>query len=130
MKTLNCVMEYLYRDASNYKAFGEILLKGDLTKTNIEEIRSLLLDGEFFIAEQVNIPPLYDQLWRYSNGPTSDDHVFHELSNFRQATSQDIEELPQWGTLSDLLTKLRIVNNRWDCTRSAHCFLPFHTNHG
>jgi hypothetical protein len=75
------VLEYLYRDANNFKAFGQILLSGNISENYITEIKSYLDSGEFFVAEQVNIPTLYSQLWKYSNGPTIADHTFHEFSS-------------------------------------------------
>ena len=62
------VMEYLYRDADNYKAFGKILLSGNVTESYVAEIKSFLDFGEIFVAEQVGIPALYSQLWEFSNG--------------------------------------------------------------
>jgi len=44
------VMEYMYRDANNFKAFGEILLSGIISDNDIAEIKSLLDSGEFFVA--------------------------------------------------------------------------------
>jgi hypothetical protein len=54
--------EYLYRCAGNYKEWGEVLLSNPEHRPLDEleaEIRSNLIDGEFFIAEQIGIPTLY-----------------------------------------------------------------------
>ena len=80
------VLEYLYRDANNFKSFGEILISGEVSEDYIEEIKAYLDSGEFFVAEQVNIPTLYSYLWEYSNGPTIADHAFHEFLTIRLAT--------------------------------------------
>lgn len=84
-----CVFEYLYRDASNYKACGEILLSGDPSKINIETLRACLESGEYFVAEQVGIPPVYKELWDMSGGPTSDDHALHEFVTLRAASEDE-----------------------------------------
>lgn len=75
--------EYMYRDAGNFKAFGTVALAGDLDAGDQALIRGRLSSGEFFIAEQVGVPPLYRELYKWSGGPTSDDHCWHELVGFR-----------------------------------------------
>lgn len=78
------VFEYLYRDADNFKAFGSVLLKGRLSDDDRDAIRSRLESGEFFIAEQVGVPALYEQLYQWSAGPTESDHCWHEFVGFRE----------------------------------------------
>ncbi len=114
------VMEYLYRDANNFKGFGQILLTGSISGDYIAQVESLLDSGEFFVAEQVNIPTLYSQLWKYSNGQTIADHAFHELSRFRPAISHEIESMAIWGEASILLDDLYKIDRQWDCKQSIH----------
>lgn len=55
MKPLNIKINYLYRDASNYKQFGFVVFtnSSDLDLTYIEKIlRGRLIDGEYFSASQ------------------------------------------------------------------------------
>ena len=119
------VFEYLYRDANNFKAFGEILVFGNISEDYITEIYSYLDYDEYFVAEQVNIPTLYSQLWKYSNGPTSADHAFHEFSLLRPATEKEIASLDLWGEASALLDAFRIASQQsWDCLQSVHCSAP------
>lgn len=101
------VMEYLYRDAGNYKAWGELLLDGLVDERNEILIREFLDSSEFFIPEKAGIPALRSKLYKYSNGPTEADHVFHELVSFRLAENADVERLPVWGTVSELIDKFR-----------------------
>ena len=116
------VIEYLYRDANNFKAFGEILVSGNISEDYITEMKSYLDSGEFFVAEQVNIPTLYSQLWKYSNGPTIADHAFHEFSSLRLATKNEIASLDLWGEASVLLDTFRMASQQsWDCSQSVHC---------
>jgi len=52
---------YLYRDAGNYKAFGEVIFSNPdgLPLTEIEsKIRASLIDGEFFDPIKWDIPKL------------------------------------------------------------------------
>lgn len=83
---MRTIFEYRYRDAGNFKAFGSIALEGSLTPREENEVRSKLEAGDYFIAEQVGVPPLYDQLYQWSDGPTASDHCWHEFVGFREAT--------------------------------------------
>lgn len=113
------VFEYLYRDAGNFKAWGALLLKGTLTEAQVSEIRTKLECGEFFIAEQIGVPPLYQKLWAYSDGPTESDHVWHEFFALRPAEENDLVEGAPWGTASALFTAVSGVA-RWNERLSPH----------
>lgn len=115
-----CVFEYLYRDGSNYKAWGEILLSGTTSQNDIEALRACLESGEYFVAEQVGIPPLYEELWVLSDGPTEDDHALHEFVGLRSAKQEDTEILPVFGELTKLLKAFQAVS-RWDYSLSPNC---------
>ena len=115
------VMEYLYRDADNFKAFGQILLSGIIDEDYVVQIKSSLEFGEYFVAEQVSVPVLYPRLWQYSNGPTIADHAYHELSGFHPANDNEIKSIALWGSASTLLDNFRKANQQWDCSRSIHC---------
>ena len=80
------VFEYLYRDASNFKSFGRLWVRGELSQIEKEELLSCLDIDNTFVAEQIGIPALYDELFRYSNGRTCDDHSWHEFSSFQDKT--------------------------------------------
>lgn len=114
-----CVFEYLYRDASNYKAWGTILLSGVPSQTDLVVLRARLDSGEYFVAEQVGIPAVYKELWDLSGGPTSDDHALHEFVNLRQATTEETAALPLYGSLSKLLEAFQVVT-AWDYSLSPN----------
>src|SRR5437899_1199160 len=82
-------LDYLYRDAGNFKAFGTTAVIGGLSEVDRQEIRNRLDGGEYFIAEQVGLPPLHEELYRWSNGATNSDHCWHEFVGFR-----DVNEPP------------------------------------
>lgn len=115
-----CVFEYLYRDAGNYKAWGALLLRGSLTKAQVAEMRSKFEDGEFFIAEQLGVPTLYQELWKYSDGPTESDHPWHEFSAIRPAEECDLSAGPPWGTMNALFKTITSVTH-WN-ERLSPCF--------
>lgn len=112
------VFEYLYRDASNYKAWGTLRLKGIASSADIEEMKNSFESGELFIAEQLNIPPLYAELWEFSNGPSIDDHVWHTFYALRPATEDDIK-VPFFDTVENLISKIIAVSN-WNQELSPH----------
>lgn len=63
-------VEYMYRDASNYKEFGEFVLDGDFA---VAAVQDYLFDGEFFIPERVGVKSLVPA------EKTADDHYLHTL---------------------------------------------------
>lgn len=114
-----CVFEYLYRDASNYKAWGELLLSGVPSHSDIAALRACLESEVYFVAEQVGIPAVYKELWDLSGGRTSDDHALHEFVALRAATAGERKTLPLFGELSSLLKKFRTVL-KWDYSLSPN----------
>ena len=112
------VFSYLYRDASNYKAYGRLLLKGTALTTDIEILRQNFESGEFFIAEQLGIPALYAELWAFSSGPTADDHVWHTFEELKTATASDLT-LPIFDTVKSLTQKVKSVV-AWNEKLSPH----------
>ena len=114
------VFEYLYRDAGNYKAGGQLLLIGEYTTTSEDAIRKSCDSWDHFVAEQVGVPALYSELYQYSDGPTEDDVAFHEFERLRPATSEDLIALPRSGTLDALISRFQAVKY-WDCLLSPHC---------
>lgn len=121
-KEKHCVFEYLYRDASNYKAWGEMLLSGAPADGEIAVLRGYLESGEYFVAEQVGIAAVYEELWQLSGGPTGDDHALHEFVGVRAATEDEITSMPLYGTWSDLLVRFKSVI-AWDYALSPNCSL-------
>lgn len=113
------VFEYLYRDASNFKSFGRLWVRGELSQIDKEELLSCLDIDNTFVAEQIGIPALYDELFSYSNGRTCDDHSWHEFSSF-----QDKTELPAnvevWGTTRALLSSFKGCKDAWDPEHSPN----------
>lgn len=109
-----CVFDYLYRDAGNYKAWGELLLQGVLLDADVECFRERFVGGGYFIAEQIGIPTLFEKLWEECHSCRSDlDHVWHEFSDVREATPEDVASLPLWGKVDDLVTAVRKIS-KWN----------------
>lgn len=103
--TKHCVFEYLYRDAGNFKVGGELLLSGELDDVDVVLLQSKFDSGEYFIAEQIDVPTLYEILWRECECEPSEelDHVWHEFGAVRLATPEDLQRLKPWGEAKDFL---------------------------
>lgn len=72
---MNTRVEYLYRDASNYKQWGEVVFRGDCDATLQHRLTATLDSGAFFVAHQVRLPELF-----FSDALYADDHCLHELA--------------------------------------------------
>lgn len=67
----------MYRDASNYKAWGSITLDGEITAEQIAELRAALADGDSYVPAQIGLPHLAGEEWPGSS--YEDDHNWHEM---------------------------------------------------
>lgn len=112
------VFDYVYRDASNYKVWGSLLLDGAAVDTDAAQISAVLNGRDYFIAEQLGIPVLYQKLWAYSGGPNQDDHVWHTFEGFREPREDELS-LPIWGTVREFVDRFAAVD-KWDETLSPH----------
>jgi len=87
----NVKLVYLYRDASNYKAWGEIIFRNPdkLSLNEIEDrLRSSFDSQELFVASQVSIP---DVFLFFQDRFTEDDHFFHEFHAVEFTIEQDTD---------------------------------------
>jgi len=106
MSAPHTLLLYRYRDASNFKANGEILLSGTATPELRSRLCSSLLDGEYFIPEKVGLPSLREQLYAYSDGiPTDDDHLVHEFVELREALPAESTTLAVTANLVELVAQ-------------------------
>jgi hypothetical protein len=69
----NTRVEYLYRDASNYKFRGEFVVAGTLTR---EDVEPHLFDRGWFVPTQIGLPHLL------AMPVNEDDHMLHEFEDF------------------------------------------------
>ena len=91
----NTKIEYLYRDASNYKVYASEVLKGELTFVQKDFLKSDTQDG--FIPSQVGLRNLQGELMALDSDNDSDsydpfgagdDHVFHELDEVKDTDEE------------------------------------------
>ena len=66
----------LYRDASNYKTYGEVIVLGEIEE---QQLHSYLWEGDFFVPSEVGLLDLQEGAF------TEDDHIWHEIE-FLQST--------------------------------------------
>jgi len=66
-------INYMYRDAGNYKFYGDFCLSGLLT---LKEIKPYLINGEHFVPVKIGLPSLVPDIMN------SDDHLLHEFVSF------------------------------------------------
>jgi len=109
----NIRLIYLYRDASNYKQHGEVILSNE-TQLTIEEIdkqiRSLISDGLFFIAGQVQLEE------RFFAVVSEDDHPWHEFVQVEATTDPTFDPVPaQKRDITQFLKELEQAHQiGWD----------------
>ena len=86
----NIKFSYLYRDAGNYKNYGEVIF-ASLDELPIEEvgrlIRSKLIDEQWFYTKEWKLPNLHFDKWDEDL-----DHGFHEFGSLSY-TDQEINAL-------------------------------------
>lgn len=106
---MSVVFKYLYRDAGNYKLLDEIILanrSGIDVHSAEKTIRSSLISGEFFIAEEIKVQPL-----RFEKRDPDLDHGWHEFYSIMEADDLVGEEPAR--DLSDFLQDLQRASVEW-----------------
>ena len=112
----NIRFAYLYRDASNYKQHGEVILSNETQRTVEEidqQIRSHLSDGLFFIARQVQLEE------RFFAVVNEDDHPWHEFVQVEMTTDPTFDPVPEVKRdIAQLLQELEQAHRMgWDETQ-------------
>jgi hypothetical protein len=98
---MNSIVEYMYRDAGNNKQWEEIVVSGGLC---LGDLQPYLVDGLWFVPEEVGLMPLQPQFTDY---PNRDDHPWHELVDVRPT-----EKEPGWIEAEALIQKFRDADQR------------------
>ena len=105
---------YLYRDAGNFKVEGQLCLIGRLSTNQKDSFRSLLIDHEWFVPEQVGLQPLHSELFAYSNGPTTADHALHEFVDFVPCELAVPAESINLKPINQLIKRFQMASKRWN----------------
>jgi len=107
---------YMYRDASNYKQHGEVILPNETQRTVKEvdqQLHSFLSDGLFFIARQVQIEE------RFFAVVNEDDHPWHEYVSVEATTDPTFDPVPEEKRdITNFLKELEQAHHTgWDETQ-------------
>ncbi|MBK0404875.1 hypothetical protein I5M27_17925 [Adhaeribacter sp. BT258] len=97
---LNIQLSYLYRDAGNYKQFGNIIFSNPENiplEVISAKIRAALIDGEYFVASKWQIPAL--QSFHFDEEL---DHNWHEFEDIESTK----EEVTNERSISEFLNQL------------------------
>ena len=113
---MNTEMSYLYRDGANYKKRNFVVLEGEITEDQINEIMDCLNAGEYFIPRQIGLPEE-----RFPDSPTEDDHCWFELSEdcFESTSMDPTVDI----TVSQLLERFQEAKDAWDDIQYAYGIL-------
>ncbi|MDP2142183.1 MAG: hypothetical protein Q8L20_15350 [Gammaproteobacteria bacterium] len=109
---MNVCFEYLYRDAGNFKLWGEVVFanKEGLDIDEIEsKIRNSLIDGEYFYASKIGVPVL-----RFEKLVPAMDHDWHEFVGVAESTNDVTDQANR-----DVCELLRTFEKMYSPTKSA-----------
>lgn len=74
---VNTKIDYLYRDADNYKVWNQCIIEGTLSEEQKQKILDSLFEGEWFIPHMVGLPEKQFEQWDEQS-----DHPFFELNEY------------------------------------------------
>jgi hypothetical protein len=106
----NIRFNYLYRDGSNYKSWGEVIFSNP-ENLAINEIETKLLDAllpdKQFIADQVHIP----EKFLFVNGKfTEYDHCYHEFDGVEASEEKAADSLER--SITDFLQDVEMASKQ------------------
>lgn len=105
---MNTLIQYLYRDASNYKQVNECVIEGEITEEQKKIILNSLYDGELFVPNVVGMPE------ERFGSLTEDDHAFFELcENDFSPTERNANVPVTAGELASRFAEAA-ANNMWE----------------
>jgi len=98
-------------------------VEGVLTSHEQQSLRSHFPGDGLFVAEQLDVPPLYKELYQWSGGPTSSDHCWHEFDGMKVVENSEVPaNAHRWGSAKGFLERLSSVSS-WDEELSPHFWL-------
>ena len=74
---INTKIEYLYRDADNYKQYNSVIFSGAIPSLSIDSLADRLDEGKYFIPSRLGLEDLQHRMVDGYN--PSVDHPYHEL---------------------------------------------------
>jgi hypothetical protein len=95
---INTRVDYMYRDASNYKFHGSFVVGGTLCQSDLEDF---LFYGEFFVPHEVGLDHLLDMPMN------QDDHYLHTIEAYNP-----IDESEVFCGREELVIRFKMANER------------------
>ena len=100
---MNIKLEYLYRDAGNFKNYGEVIFSNpnnialDIIASMVEKV---LIDNMYFVASKVGLPDL-----RFAEYIPHLDHDWHEVDALQP--TNDLPNDPGHRNIEEFIESLR-----------------------
>lgn len=107
-------VSYLYRDADNYKVHNEVVLAGEISEEQIEEIIASLNLGEYFIPGMVGLPAE-----RFSTYDPEADHDWFELGYESFESTEQRPTVPM--SVEELVDAFRSIRGDWGDGHDGDC---------
>ena len=104
---MNTKINYLYRDADNYKVHNECVVPGTISAEQIAVIMECLDEGEYFVPHLVGLPEK-----RFDNFDPQVDHPYFELSkdSFEETMESETVEVP----VAELVSAFLSCKGKWE----------------
>ena len=105
---MNTRINYLYRDADNYKMQNSCVISGTITLEQIAAIMDTLEDDEYFIPHMVGLPEQ-----KFDTYDPQSDHPYFELGpeSFEPTKARATVEL----TVAELVAAFAALKGKWHC---------------
>lgn len=107
---INIKFRYLYRDASNYKGWADVVFSNP-EAASVEavqgKLRKTFLGGELFVARQIRLP----EVFLFREYPlTEEDHCFHEFYSVEGSGEAVTDEFAR--SITDFIDDVREQGER------------------
>ncbi len=102
---MNTKITYLYRDASNYKRTGEVVVDGSIMFADLEPF---LIEGIYFVPEDVGLE--HPGVHFFDAFPTEDDHPYCELDEDESQVRFESTTEPATVDAQDLIERFRTAH--------------------
>lgn len=105
---MNTRINYLYRDADNYKMQNSCVISGTITPEQIAAIMDTLEDGEYFIPHMVGLPEQ-----KFDTYDPQSDHPYFELGpeSFELTKARTTVEM----SVAELVATFAAQKGKWHC---------------
>ena len=105
----NTLIEYMYRDADNYKKIGTAVLAGRMTADQVRTLKGSLSDREFFIPGQVGLKDLQGEFEHGAGWDEESDHVWHTIEAVKHTKAT-----PTGPSVDELMAAWPKTEEEWD----------------